>query len=563
MTDISKAYEGGYYMMREPIIRGGLHKHTAELSDPISDATLTALNAVQATPWRINTWLLGHVEDSIRDGDRFPGLPEPEVIFPDRVDEKTWASLSDEDRMDHKRRLSELWTTAARAVGINEAFLTKVRMAQELRDEPEIFFPHFFDFRLRMYPMSSGLSPQSDDLGKALLMFAEGKRVGAAGLAWLASRLGATFGNDIDKLSHRERIHWTLENEELIFDSARDPKDGHRFWLEAEEPWSFLATCHEWTLAHELPNPEDFVSHLPVQVDGSVNGCQHLSMLGRDPVGAVATNLTDCGVRYDLYTQVAEEVKRLVTEDAVRGVDVAHLWVGRITRKTVKRAVMTTPYGVTDRGIRDQLVSDGHTADIDRTQRGAAADYLRDKIVEAMANTISAAKDIMAYIQAVARVMADANVPMRWTTPAGSQVQQSYYSLARQEVKTLQGSLILWAEDPLLGLNARKNALAAAPNYIHSMDAAHLQLTVNAAAKEGITSFSMIHDSFGCHAADMGKLSAILREQMVSIYEDDWLLRFHQEQRERMGDNADRLPEPPARGSFDVRQVRSAEFAFA
>ena len=29
-------------------------------------------------------------------------------------------------------------------------------------------------------------------------------------------------------------------------------------------------------------------------------------------------------------------------------------------RKVVKRGVMTTPYGVTPQGIRDQLITDGH-----------------------------------------------------------------------------------------------------------------------------------------------------------------------------------------------------------
>ncbi|MGE4403562.1 MAG: DNA-directed RNA polymerase [Desulfobulbus sp.] len=47
------------------------------------------------------------------------------------------------------------------------------------------------------------------------------------------------------------------------------------------------------------------------------------------------------------------------------------------------------------------------------------------------------------------------------------------------------------------------------------MDAAHFALTVTAYAKEGITDFMMIHDSFGCRASDMPKMNRILREEFI------------------------------------------------
>lgn len=82
------------------------------------------------------------------------------------------------------------------------------------------------------------------------------------------------------------------------------------------------------------------------------------------------------------------------------GNELAHEWVGKITRKVVKRAVMTTPYGVTERGIAEQLMSDGHTEGMD--QRAKAATYLKNKIVVALDETVTSAKQIMAWLQAVA-----------------------------------------------------------------------------------------------------------------------------------------------------------------
>jgi DNA-directed RNA polymerase len=60
--------------------------------------------------------------------------------------------------------------------------------------------------------------------------------------------------------------------------------------------------------------------------------------------------------RRDIYTEVAAVVSRMVTEDAGAGDELAKLWLGRVNRKTVKRAVMTTPYGVTEQGIGRQLL---------------------------------------------------------------------------------------------------------------------------------------------------------------------------------------------------------------
>jgi DNA-directed RNA polymerase len=68
---------------------------------------------------------------------------------------------------------------------------------------------------------------------------------------------------------------------------------------------------------------------------------------------------TRTGDRRDIYSEVAERVAQRLNEDAGAGDELAKLWLGNVTRKTVKRAVMTSPYGVTERGIARQLMGDG------------------------------------------------------------------------------------------------------------------------------------------------------------------------------------------------------------
>lgn len=554
-------YEGGYYILDNQLIRTGVHTHTQALENPMSQETLDALNRVQRTPWRVNGWLLDVMAEAYSSGSRLGNLPYADTVEVPRKTEDEWALMSEEQRNQWKFDLSEIHAINARMEGRRHGFLSQLSIGREMRDRPAIWFPHFLDFRGRFYPMPQGLHPQCDDSGKALLEFADGQPLGNRGVFWLAVRLANTYG--MDKLPLAQRVEWVKDHHDLILDSANNPLDGRRFWADTdEEPWSFLATCREWAAAHE-GRPEDYVSHLPVQLDGSCNGLQHLAALGRDPIGARATNVAANTERQDIYTEVLRVVERLVTDDALTGNPFAHAWVGRLSRKTVKRAVMTTPYGVTERGIAEQLMLDGHTEGMD--ERGKAASYLKDKIVEAMEQTVVSAKSIMSWVQAVAAQLANANTPFTFTTPTGNRIQQSYYHLNRSRVSTIAGKLVLWDEDRKGGLQARKQALASAPNLIHSFDAAHLTRTVNAVtAQLGETvSYSMIHDSFGIHANRVDCLNRTLREEFVRIYEENWLEKVQQEVRAYAPCDIPSYDEFVQLGDFDVHEVLRSEFFFA
>lgn len=557
------AYDGGYFLTKTDLIRTGIHGHTADVGRAISDTTLSALNDIQATPWRINCFTLDVMREAWLNGDLLGGLPSAQTKpLPPRMQDDVWASLSKEDQVAHKASIAEVHAENASAESGRSSFLDKITVAEQLRDRPAIWFPHSVDFRGRIYPdAAAGPHPQSDAIGRALLMFAQGEPLGETGLYWLMVRAAGCYGQD--KLALDDRVQWVMDHMAQIEDSARNPLDGSRFWAETDEdPWGFLATCHEISMAFATPGgPANFVSHLPVPLDGTCNGLQHLSAMGRDPVGAAATNLTADLVRRDIYLEVAKVVTELVSDDAMAGNEIALTWVGRVGRSTVKRAVMTTPYGVTNRGIRDQLLADGHV-DGDRANRSKRADYLRDKIAEALSRTVTSAKEIMAWLQAVAAELARHQVPFDFVTPTSNIIRQSYYVLAFRKVTTLLGEINLWEEEKRAGLDPRKQALAAAPNFIHAFDAAHLAATVNLGAYQGITSWAMIHDSYGTHAGKTTLLNAALRETFVQQYHDrDWLAEV--EAACRAACPAADLPPRPVMGTFDVREVRDSAFFFS
>ena len=557
---------GGYIINRRPLVRSGIHAHTSALERPVSDTDLAALNSVQATAWRINTGVLDVMLQAWNTDQRIAGLVTASpVAIPDRMDDAVWASLALDDRKVHLKARAESHAVNASAQGRQQALLDCLTVANELRDYERIWFPHSRCFRGRLHPIPAvGPSPQGHDISKSLLQFGNGMPLGPDGLYWLCVRLANACGQD--KLPLDDRMAWTMERANLIAETAQDPL-GHPWWgaVDAygdavlDEPWGALATILELGEALWCDDPEAFVSYLPVAMDGACNGIQHLSAMGLDPVGARATNLCRGEGRQDIYTEVADAVRVMVERDAAAGVELALQWHGKVTRKTVKRAVMTTPYGVTDGGIRKQLLSDGLVPDGDA--QGAAADYLRDCLVAALGETVVAAKSIMAWLQTVADRLARAGLPYDFRTPSGSLVRQAYYAVTSDRVITLVGRLTLDTELKSGPLNPRKCALAASPNTIHAFDASHLSLTVNEAVRSGINSFAMIHDSYGTHAGQTTRLARILRETFVTMYETDQLAAI----RDYVAGYAPHveLPPLPERGGFDIRQVLDAPFFFS
>ena len=80
------------------------------------------------------------------------------------------------------------------------------------------------------------------------------------------------------------------------------------------------------------------------------------------------------------------------------------------------------------------------------------------------------------------------------------------------------------------GINKKKAENAITANFVHSADAAHLQLVALAAAKEGINMVS-VHDCFGTIAPDAGRLNDIIRDQFIDLHKrHNWLNNFGRRQ---------------------------------
>lgn len=579
-------FYGGYLQRRATVrlVKQRNAYYPDELRAHDIERVYTALNHIQETPWKINRRVLDVVEQLLASGGDVAGLPP---VNDEPIPPKPWD-------IDENEEARKAWKAAAASTHARNGAMISSRLAAHQRiwiarkfaDEARIYFPHNLDFRGRVYPIPvTGPHPQGDDIAKGLLQFADGKRLGSDGKRWLSIHLANLFG--VDKVPFEDRVAWTYENAERIIDSALDPVDGERFWMTADSPFMALAACIEW--AESLLEGEDYVSFLPIALDGSNSGLQHFSAMLRDPVGARAVNLAPAEKPQDVYKEVATRAQAVADAtptisyevrrgETVETVTVENPWRdGKITRSIAKRPTMTFCYSSTRFGMQGMVAQTLREMDRDNERRclpphlGGADNYqasvwLSHVLYDAIGNTVQAAARAMDWLRSAAQVASSANLPIWWTTPMGLPILQEYREAHGTRVKVhwegQRVELVVMQDGTKLSKRSQMNGVA--PNFIHSLDASHLMAVAEAAKKEGVNHLAVIHDSFGAHAADSGRLARLLRETFVAQYTPDVLKGFYEELKQQLPEDlAEALPKPPGFGDFCLSDVLQSDYVFA
>ncbi len=562
-------FDGGFLTprMRQPLVKTRSRGYLQTLREWEMPLVYASVNALQDTEWAVNEFTFVVLKALWEAGVDFAGLPSRDDI---PLPAKTWAETETPD----PARLSEWKAQAARAyeasarLGSKRSQLVqKLFVAEAMMERGNRFhFVYNLDWRGRMYPVGPGLNPQGDDLAKGLLMFADPQPLGDDGTYWLAIHGANTFG--VDKVSFEERVQWVQDNEEMILACGRDPL-GNSDWHDADSPFCFLAFCHEWVRLQSWVDSggrqEDFGSYIAVAFDGSCNGLQNFSAMLRDEVGGAATGLVPTHKPSDIYTRVATAAQAIIDTRADSGDPVAMRWVGKMTRSLAKRNTMTVPYGVTKRGMQGQLFEELKRMGTSEHLREDAS-FLAEVNHAAIGRVVVAARLAMDWLKEAAKVAASNQLPVRWTSPVGFLALQDYREEVGERIDfTVLGrrfSMTLQRDGDKL--NSRKQALGIAPNFVHSLDAAHLMRTVLFCAQDGMRDFAMIHDSYGCHAGHASLLRDNLRRAFVDQYQGSVLEAFRAELVEQLPpDLVAELPPLPPMGTLDLQGVLTSEYFFA
>ena len=581
--------EGGYispYLKKNKFIKNNDRDYLKLLESAKMPKVYSAVNHLQQTAWQINTkvldvvkalWDIGKAVAELPDREDEPLIPYP---YPDK-DTKT-DSYTDEEKeviRKWKRDTYDIHKRNVQKRSVRILVSQIMRIAEQFKGYDKIWFPYQMDFRGRVYPIPVLLQPQGSDLAKGLLRFANGKRVDKSSIRWLQIHGANVYG--YDKASYNDRVQWVLQHEDDIKSYVANPLE-NRGWTDADKPFQFLAWCYEYN--DYLDNPDDFETHIPVQLDGTCNGLQHYSALLRDPVGGKAVNLVNTEKPSDIYAKVAEKLEEKLNDIKDNKGNYSNTdylysvhWLSLgINRKLTKRPVMVLPYGGTLLSCRQYIseyLNDNYSnyfllehfgigeCPADAVFKAAA--WLSKYLWSSIQETLVAATVGMDYLRKLTRVVNKYKQPMEWFTPVGLLIKQSYPERKKKQIQTeLYGSVhkVVCNLD-YEGLDTQRQVNGICPNFIHSLDAACLMVYLNKCKAAGIDSVMSVHDCYGTLAPDCDKSARFLREAFVEIYRQPILENFTEDVTQNLPEGVE-LPELPQKGTLDIEGVLESEYFF-
>ncbi|KAK9808067.1 hypothetical protein WJX73_001423 [Symbiochloris irregularis] len=618
----TRPYGGGYLLWNSGVIRAHTKQQRTHLDDlhrrhdqPGADQPqimqlYEALNALGEQGWRINKPVLAVIEAAWGLGGGFADLP---TLLPQKIDvpvskSPRFRTISSPGQllltMTSAESSNERWyrryrTQQARKVEREQHSLRcdleiKLNVARQVKDEECIYYPHNCDFRGRAYPMHLHMNHMSNDMCRSLLQFSDGRPLGPNGLHWLYVQLANSFGNGEDKKSFDDRHCFVVDNLDKVLHCATNPladNPDSRWWLEADEPWQFLAHCMEVANAHASGCPEEFVSHHPVQLDGSCNGLQHYAALGRDFNGGAAVNLLASDKPQDVYTMLANRVRKEVQLDIdtrgehsrerilntrkqfeaqdedneltrkrkqrqlqqklmqVSAADIhenARLILPHVDRKLVKQTVMTSVYGVTHQGARSQISNRLRERGVDAESDDffSASNYATQITMLELGNMFVSARAVMAWLNACAGVIA------RGYRPKGQRgKKQDDNDVVKPAHVTWTNPMGLPVMQPYSNKKrkevmtflqvaniqgdgpvlsiAKQRQRSAFPPNYIHSIDSSHMMLTAIACKNAGLAFAGVHDSFWTHAATTDEMNRILRETFVELHSRPLLENLH------------------------------------
>ncbi|KAI0227992.1 DNA-directed RNA polymerase [Massospora cicadina] len=293
-------------------------------------------------------------------------------------------------------------------------------------------------------------------------------------------------------------------------------------------------------------NPEAYLCALPIHQDGTCNGLQHYTALGRDIEGARHANLLHSASPHDIYSEVLHHMNRRVDADAATKCPAAMALKGHITRKVIKQMVMVNVYGAIFFGTCAQILSQlKEISALTGSNVGGLRMYLTCQVIASIGETFSSVQAIQA-----------------WLSEQEAPMQLQIVDICHYDVAT--------------SINPCKQCNAFPPNFVHSLDASHMMMMTLAMQKENLF-FASIHGSYWTHAlSDILAINVLLDEDENELTNDPYELAngsFPSKEAlevvstKKEGSNfvawidLEFLPLPP-RGEYDLSQVAKSEYFF-
>lgn len=556
---------GGYYLHPSMAIRVNPGSTQFQINGLVDlTRVYNIMDYVSAVPWKISPYMYSLIDELWRTGGDTPGIPKK---YDDLESRSQMKFMSEEasrlvEKVQMKRSLQKMFEV----VSLRSDFLLKMKVAESFKDIGKFYFPNNLDFRGRLYPIPPHLNHMGNDLCRGLLMFSNKIPIGKNGLRNLKIHLANKMG--MDKLSFEGRVAFVEDNINQIQKYLDDPLK-NREWLQLEHCYQAIAAMRELMNALKSDFPEDYMCSLPIHADGSCNGLQHYAALGGDYEGGYEVNLINRDIPGDIYTKVAlmvhEKIKRDLENPAHPYLETAKIFKDGIRRKIIKQTVMTTVYGVTAFGARKQIKKQLREFYDFPEERNVitASNYLSELTLEAVQNLFGAAHQIKTWLTSCSKKITERGQPVSWFTPLGLPIIQPYRKehFGNIRVKTLLNSMSSFDDSEVnSNVDARKQATAFPPNFIHSLDSTHLMLT-SERMKDLRLDFAAVHDSYWSQVRDFDIMNCFLREEFVHMQNMNPLENLKHSFEKRFPDL--KFDDLPVKGSLDIKEVLKSKYFFS
>lgn len=423
----------------------------------------------------------------------------------------------------------------------------ELRMYQEVIQykDGEYHFPVTMDTRGRMYYRGGLLSPQGSDFCKAAFQFANSRPLGEFG--WraicihLANQLGA------DKMSIDDRLAFIRGNHHAIM-SVEDHVHLRTTFRGANVFQALVAIKEYQRIAVMIDDNIDWnkvESNLVCHQDGTCNGLQHMAAITRNRQTAITVNCvasTWSDTPADIYGMVAEAAVKYVA-----GNQSALDLIKKYGRDMAKNPVMIQGYGATE----PTVIKNTAKYLIEKGEDNKLAEVIGKAYVDAIADMAGAVKAMTGVVKTrVGEAMKNNGLTkFQWTTADGFVACTEYRDYECNRVRAGVFNALVRNMHPA-PIDDVKTVGAMAPNFVHSIDATHLRMVVNACDHELVT----VHDSIGSHAGTFFDTASVIRQKFVEVHNYDAIGNLC----ENMGVRA-----PKFRGDYSAYEALESAYIFS
>jgi DNA-directed RNA polymerase len=422
-----------------------------------------------------------------------------------------------------------------------------------LYKDVEFYLPVFTAFRGRIYPLSNYLNNPGGDLARSLLLFGgrDGEVLNDVGIECLNVYLANLAG--YEKLPWNDRL---IKVNNILTEYLDVVKISPVKYIEdnidrVSEPFQFMSILY--AKLYHMKNNKTIISN-PILFDASCSGIQHIASLTLEKELANNVNVYSDSINpeddlpQDFYTYALDKIRK-----RLRNSDIPELHDIQLTRKIIKRSLMTIPYNISMVGIGEHLMVhfednwvlkdhflkipgkatlllrlSGNDVNLNASQYGTLCKI----IYFVLTKELPSLKMLSEYFNNMISIFVKLHLPITWITPAGLKIRYSNIKFESTKIKakllpTSQSTNIKLPTDMFDVFKMKRSFM---PNFIHSLDAANVHLLLFHISQDVEKApVYTIHDCFASTANNMFTLERYVKEAFIEIYfkDEGYLIKLH------------------------------------